>query len=43
MKEDDMMTSSGSAEDRNVSREHSRIGETQFSDDTEHRKKGDKQ
>ena len=39
MKEDEMMTSAGSAEDRNVRRKHSGIGEIQFSDDTEHTKK----
>ena len=36
MKEDETMTSAGSAEDRNMRRKHSEIGETQLSDDTEH-------
>ena len=39
MKEDEMMTSAGSVEDRNLRRKHSEIGETQFSDDTEHIKR----
>ena len=39
MKEDEMMTFAGSAEDRNVRRKHSEIGEIQSSDDTEHTKK----
>ena len=43
MKEDEMMTFAGSAEDRNVRRKHSEIGEIQSSDDTEHTKKGDRQ
>ena len=39
MKEDEMMTSAGSAEDRNVRRKHSGICEVQFSDDTERTEK----
>ena len=36
MKEDEMVTSAGSAEDRNMRRKHTEIGETQLSDDTKH-------
>ena len=39
MKEDEMMTSAGSAEDRNMRRKHSEIGEIQLGDDTEHVKR----
>ena len=38
MKEDEVMTSAGLAEDRNLRRKHSDKCETQLSDDTEHRK-----
>ena len=37
--EDETMTSAGSAEERNMRRKHSEIGEIQLSDDTEHIKR----
>ena len=42
MNEDETLTSAGSAEDRNMRRKHSEIGEAQLSDDKVHQK-GDKQ
>ena len=39
MKEDETMASAGSAEDRNMRRKRSEIGETQLSDDTKHIKR----
>ena len=39
MKEDEMMTSAGSAEDKNLRRKQSELGEIQLSDDTEHIKR----
>ena len=39
MQEDETVTSAGSAEDRNMRRKRSEIGEPQLSDDTEHIKR----
>ena len=39
MKQDEMTTSAGSAEDRNLRKKRSEIGEIQLSDDTKHIKR----